>query len=136
MTSIAYKAGYKYQLAEAYSVHVSIYPSETISTTFLRLMTNGVLWIGAGYAWDGRSGPTIDTPNFMRGSLVHDALYQLMRLGHLPLSNRERVDRLLQRICIEDGMWDLRAWWVYKGVATGGERAALPAAIKIVQRAP
>lgn len=136
MTSIAYKAGYKFQLAQDHSVHVAIYPAEVIACTYLRLMTNGVLWIGAGYAWDGLSGPTIDTPNSRRGSLVHDGLYQLMRLGHLPLSNRDRADRLLQRICIEDGMWSVRAWWIYKGVSAGGERAALPAAIKIVQRAP
>ena len=31
------------------------------------------------YAWDGPSGPTIDTSNSMRASLVHDVLYQAMR---------------------------------------------------------
>jgi hypothetical protein len=36
-----------------------------------------------GYAWNGPSGPTLDTRNFMRGSLVHDALYQLMREGRM-----------------------------------------------------
>ena len=48
-----------------------------------RLNTKGHLIIKRSYAWDGPSGPTIDTKNFMRGSLVHDALYQLMRHEHL-----------------------------------------------------
>jgi hypothetical protein len=60
--------------------------------------------ISKGYAWDGPSGPTIDTGNFMRGSLIHDALYQLMRTGNLPTSFRERADLLLRKTCIDDGM--------------------------------
>jgi len=67
-----------------------------------------------GYAPDGPSGPTLDTANFMRGSLVHDTLYQLMREGllnhNLP---REAADRILQSLYREDGMLALRAWWVY-----------------------
>ncbi len=31
------------------------------------------------------NGPTIETKTFMRASLVHDALYQLMREEHLEL---------------------------------------------------
>ena len=49
-------------------------------------------------AGDGPSGPAIDTKNFMRASLVHDALYQLMRLGTLDKSRRQYADRLLQTI--------------------------------------
>ena len=74
---IKYRSGYKYQLVEEYQVRVSLIPENDIKTDFIELSTEGMLIIKKGYAWDGPSGPTIDTPNFMRGSLVHDALYQL-----------------------------------------------------------
>lgn len=83
------------------------------------------MFIKSGYAWDGPSGPTLDTKNFMRGSLVHDALSRLMRAGHIPESHREHADRLLQKICIEDGMSALRAWLIYKGVRFSGQSSAM-----------
>lgn len=121
--SIAYKPGFRYQLASDYVVAVDI--KLTVNTKFLVLTGTGDLFIRSGYAWDGASGPSFDTKNFMRGSLVHDALYQLMREGHIPESYREHADRLLQRICVEDGMMAIRAWWVYKAVrGFGGSSAA------------
>jgi Protein of unknown function (DUF1353) len=73
----------------------------------------------------------------MRGSLVHDALYQLMRERHLDKeTHREFADRLLQAMCKEDGMTDLRAWWVYQGVRFGGDPFADPANDKPIVRAP
>lgn len=80
-----------------------------------------VLHIERGYAWDGPSGPTIRTKTFERGALVHDALYQLMREGHLSASRyRDKADRELVSVCKEDGMSRFRAWWVYQGVKFGG----------------
>lgn len=121
---IKYYAGYKYQLAIDYFVVVSIRPPADISHDFIMLTTAGELHIRAGYAWDGPSGPTIDTSNFMRGSLVHDALYQLMREGLLSETDREQADLELRRICQEDGMSRLRAWWVYRAVRGFGSAAA------------
>ena len=116
MNLIAYRAGYKYQLAEDYTVSVGIHPPEDIDTEFIKLDKDGSLLIKRGYAWDGPSGPTIDTRNFMRGSLVHDALYQLIRWGYLPPEAREQADKELHQICLEDGMTKIRAWWVYRAV--------------------
>ena len=76
---IKYRSGYKYQLVEEYQVKVSVAPADNIKTDFIELSTEGMLVIKKGYAWDGPSGPTIDTLNFMHGSLVHDVLYQLLR---------------------------------------------------------
>ena len=121
---ITYRAGYKYQLAADYAVVVSFCPRETIATDFIVLSSAGRLTIKRGYAWDGPSGPAIDTKNFMRGSLVHDALYQLMREGHLPQTYRRDADKELKRICLEDGMSAMRAWWVYEGVRLGGGPSA------------
>lgn len=117
--------GYKYQLVNRYGINTGIIPDMAISTPFISLDINGYLTIRQGYAWDGPSGPTFDTKNFMRGSLVHDALYQLMRQGYLNIDiNRNKADRLLKYICKEDGMSSLRAWWVYQGVNTFGKSAA------------
>jgi hypothetical protein len=121
---IKYRSGFKYQLAEEYRVQTPI-RGKTISEPFIRLIVTGELTILRGYAWDGPSGPAIDTKNFMRGSLVHDALYQLMRIGRLdPKIHREPADQLLRQMCREDGMSWIRAWWVYKSVHYFGSPAA------------
>lgn len=123
--TISYREGYKYQLAEDYQVAISIKPAEFIRTPYIRLDIDGMLTVCEGYAWDGPSGPTVDTKNFMRGSLVHDALYQLMRERHLdPEKLRNAADLILQTICLEDGMSSVRAWWVYQGVRFGGGPAS------------
>ena len=70
MKCIVYKGGYKYQLKETYSVRISITPADTINTEYIVLDNTGDLTIKEGYAWDGPSGPTIDTLTFMRGSLM------------------------------------------------------------------
>jgi hypothetical protein len=137
MECILYKGGYKYQLKDDYVTETGIVPSTPVQTLYIGLTLEGRITIKAGYAWDGPSGPTIDTLDFMRGSLVHDALYQLIREGHLEeAKHREPADRLLQKICIEDGMSALRAWWVYQGVRLGGGPAADPANEKPMVWAP
>jgi hypothetical protein len=123
---ILYKSGYKYQLAEDYSIETGIAIDDPIETDYLHLSIDGTLTIWRGYAWDGPSGPAIDTNNFMRGSLTHDCCYQLIRERYLPGEFREQADRLLQKICMEDGMSRIRAWWVYLGVRLGGGPAADP----------
>lgn len=117
MASIKYRSlkGYKYMLMEDYQIQTAVL-CKSIKTKYFEITPTGLLTIKAGYCWDGPSGPTIDTKNFMRGSLVHDALYQLMRLGAIHQSYREYTDNLLARICREDGMSSVRSWWVLKGV--------------------
>jgi len=134
---IAYKDGYKYQLKESYSVTIRIRPARAIVTDFVSLDADGLLWLKAGYAWDGPSGPTVDTPSFMRGSLIHDALYQLMREGHLDRkAYRGPADEVLREICREDGMPFVRAWWVYHGVRLFADPSADPASDRPLTFAP
>jgi hypothetical protein len=115
--TIKYRSGYKYQLVNDYRVLTSINPDYDVVTEFLELSREGILTIRHGYAWDGPSGPTIDTPNFMRGSLIHDALAQLCRDGYISrLTWATAINLELQKACIEDGMSPLRAWWVFVGV--------------------
>lgn len=101
--------GYKYELAIDYYINVGIKGIEC-STPYLELSPSGLLRIKKGYAWDGASGPTFDSKSSMRGSLVHDTLYQLIRLKKLPASCRVVADALLEKICLEDGMWRVRAY--------------------------
>jgi hypothetical protein len=118
---IKYRSGnlYKYQLAEDYQIPVEIDSDSLIvepdQPVFIRLYHN-VLTIKAGYAWDGPSGPSVDTKNFMRGSLVHDALYQLLRAGKIDQKYRKYADQLLREMCRQDGMSAFRAWYVYRTV--------------------
>lgn len=131
-----YKSGYKYQLAEDEVFKTLIKPKHHISTDYINLSKGGKLTIKAGYAWDGPSFPAIDTKSFMRGSLVHDALYQLMRMELLGIQWRVPADRLLQVVCVEDGMWKVRAWWVYKGLQVADGESALPENKKKTHTAP
>lgn len=126
---IRYRAlnAYKYGLLETYSAYVGILPfGPSIYTDYLELTREGVLKIRAGYHWDGPSGPAIDSKGFMRGSLVHDALYQMVRRGLLPKDRRLAIDALLKRYCIEDGMHPIRAAWVYASVRSFGWLACRP----------
>jgi len=120
---------YKYQLVDDYQLTVSLHPPTDIATGFVGLTTGGLITIRKGYAWDGPSGPTVDTKNFMRGSLVHDALYQLMRVSQLDYrEHRKAADEILKRICIEDGMSGFRAGYAYLALRWFGESHAKPRA--------
>jgi hypothetical protein len=116
---------YKYELVQPCEHDTGI-EGYSIDTRFLRLQTNGRLLIFNKYAWDGPSGPTLDTLDFMRGSLVHDALYQLIRSEKLPYSTKGRADALMREICLQDGMSRFRAWYVYQAVKLFGGSSARP----------
>jgi len=125
MRKISYTGGYEYQLTDDYyhQLPADLFPEKSYSNRYFQCSGDGVLIIFSSYAWDGPSGPAIDTKNFMRGSLVHDVLYQAMRMECLTEDHKDAADRELQRICREDGMSKLRAWWVYQGVKFGGGSA-------------
>ena len=112
---------YKYKLIKPYELKIKI--RKIISTSYIFLDTNGTLFFQRNYAWDGPSGPTYDTPSFMRGSLVHDGLYQLIREKKLNIKYKKYADKLLRNICLEDGMCICRAYYVYYGVSLFGNLA-------------
>jgi len=133
---IKYRSGYKYQLAEDYTVQTSIAPGRSIKAKYIELAAQGMLIVKNGYAWDGPSGPTFDTKSFMRGSLCHDCFYQLVRMGLLEPTWRESADYELKKMCLEDGMNKFRAWYVYKSVVKFAHFAIDPANRIKVQTAP
>ena len=128
MKPISYKKRrvWKYRLKKAYGIALPFILARSVSFGPITLLATGLLKIGRDYAWDGPSGPAIDTKSFMRGSLVHDALYQLIREGVLDSKYRKAADEILRTICIEDGMSRIRAWWVYQGVRLGGKKSTQP----------
>lgn len=83
---------------------------KSLNFLYLRVEESGsYLYIRNFYAWDGASGPTIDTKNSQRGSLVHDSLWQMVNEGSLPEKYRLNSDEELHRLLVEDGMSRLRA---------------------------
>lgn len=134
--TIRYQEGYKYQLIDEYVIQTDIHPKMDVIQPFYTIFTTGTIVIKAGYAWDGASGPAIDTRNFMRGSLVHDVGCQAVNDGILPKHFRPKFDRLLRQICREDGMSWVRAWYVYKAVLWFGKVTAKIGAPHPVLSAP
>lgn len=134
---IRYRSDYKYQLAEGYAITIPIRPTSDINTDFIDLDSAGKLTVKKGYAWDGPSGPVKDTKENMRASLVHDALYQLMRNKKLNTrTHRKTADQLFKDICKADGVSNLRASTYYKALRKFGRPAASPQNKKKIARAP
>ena len=121
---VYYKGGYKYQIVQTYHTETRIKPKNPISTEWIQLDTEGNLTIQDGYAYDGPSGPTLDTPDSMRASLEHDAKYQLFRLGLLNQNWRATADEEFRETCLEDGMMHFRADAWYLFVREFAEKAA------------
>ena len=122
-----YRGGYKYQTLDAVEIHTTVKDMFS-ANVFCTLDLNGLLRINPGYAWDGPSGLfTVHTDNFMTPSLVHDALYQMIREELIPADPcRLLADKLLKKMCIERGMSALRAQYVYAAVRNFGSASAIP----------
>ena len=116
---------YKYQLVEDFSYRISIEGFEA-NHPFIKLDKEGNLTVKKSYAWDGASGPTIDTRNAMRASLVHDVLYQLLRLELITQDQVKPADQLFRKMLVEDGMSAFRAWYWYRGLRLANGKAAKP----------
>lgn len=132
-----YRKGYKYQVEDRFFVSIASLGIRgrfhiTSKGGFIEI-EDGFLIIEKGYAWDGPSGPTFDTMSAMRGSCVHDALYQLMREGLLPMKpTRRRADLLFWELIRKDGMGRIRASYFFLAVFFCGRKAASPASTREV----
>jgi len=132
--TLFYQKGFKYQTQADFTCHIEVFPNAPIKTEFIILTMQGILRIKKGYAWDGASGPTIDTSNTMRGSLIHDALYQLMRQKLLQKYWRASADVELYKWILKDGMSKIRAYWWHRGVKKCAAKAADPASLRKTYR--
>lgn len=119
---------YKYELQGRYEhpEPIAIRPDIAVDHPFMTLSTEGRLTVEDKYAWDGASGPVPDTSDVMRASLVHDALYQMIRTGLVPRDggrNRKRADAVFRDTCIADGMSPAKATLLYHGLRVFGAPA-------------
>ena len=122
-----YRKIYKYELSERFVSSTRCRPHlQRDFAQWLKLSKAGWLEIREGYSWDGPSGPALDTKNFMRASLVHDALYQMIQEGLLHPRFRKEADQTMLDICKADGMNFFRRWYCYLAVRIfGGSHAKL-----------
>jgi len=130
------KKHYKYVLAKDFSIQTDIKGFD-IKTKYIILNPDGLLTSLHDYAWDGASGPAVDTITILKASLVHDILYQLIRMGLLPIYFKAYADKFLQDIYIKDckyrkpnklQLWfsNLRSKWIYFGVDKFGKSSVRP----------
>ena len=134
---IQYKSGYKYQLAVDYHIRSNIKPVSDVVTDYIDLDVKGNLTVKKGYAWDGTSGPVLDTNENLRASLVHDAYYQLMRMRKLKSTEyKDAADKLFRNMCKIDGVASPVAQLYYMALDKLGKPSADPANVKTICRAP
>jgi hypothetical protein len=126
---------YKYVLARQVTAECRRFVGFSVFTKYYNLSPSGILRVQKDFHWDGASGPTIDAfapESHMRGSLIHDVLYQMLRSGDLSedvweyAAHRKLADKQMYDICREDGMplWRAQGW--YWGLRMFGDSSAAP----------
>ena len=88
---------------------------------------DSILEIKKGYAWDGASGPIINTQDTLVASLVHDVLYQAMRLNLIKSSkeNRQIADKNFFEILKMNGVNSIRRKVWYFAVRLFGKKSTI-----------
>lgn len=110
---------YKYTLQFDVDYETGIYSERGYTGDYLEIDWRGRLTILTGYSWDGLTG-FIDVPDAIEASLVHDALYQLIREKVLPKSYRKRADKIFKEMCINNGVHPTLASTMYRAVRLFG----------------
>ncbi len=114
---------YKYRLTDDYR-HMLWYfdPADSATITDNQGRTwatldAGMLHIRRYYAWDGPSGPAVDTMNLSAPSLVHDCLIQMVAAGLLPRRPwKEYADKEYHVLSRAMGVNRFRAWLQYLAI--------------------
>lgn len=130
------EAKYKYRLRHGKSIFLAeLLEVSNVETEWYEI-SDGWLHIHNHYSWDGPSGPTRDDASNLRGSLIHDVLYQALREGtiHQRFNRfdpekyhgifRKAADGIFHRLILQDGMPKWRARYYYLAVRWFGRKAA------------
>jgi len=121
---------YNYIVTKDYSLMTNVI-DQTVEHAYFELRSDGYLTIKKGYAWDGATH-AIDTKDILRGSLVHDALYQMLQEKLIPKDEKQfnryfkLANKELLAICKEDGMSWFRRTYIYYAVQWFGRSHARP----------
>lgn len=83
-----------------------------------------VLRVPRGFRWNGASGPTWDTDGIRRASLVHDALYGILKRDGYDSRHRQLADRIFYHHLRQMGVNPARRWYYYAAVRLFGRKAA------------
>ena len=121
---------YKYELQEDLIVKINFH-SYNFDHKFFKLTEDGILTIKKGYKWDGVSGPMVDSDNTMIGGCIHDALYQMIRLGLVPSIFKHKFDDIMKDIFDECGMNPFRSSYAKLGVELFGHSSCIVGDIHI-----
>ena len=110
----------KGQLAHDYErLLMQIRPTKKLEFGRISLSVNGMLTIKADYLWDFASG-AFDTKAIIEGSLVHDALCELIHNDLLSYHEWDNAAEEMKIVCLENGMWRIRAAWVERALKIAG----------------
>ena len=119
------KYKYKFKVEENFSIELPFkipdFEHEYASSK------DGILSVKRGYAWDGASGPIINTQDTLVASLVHDVLYQAMRLNLIKSSkeNRQIADKNFFEILKMNGVNSIRRKVWYFAVRLFGKKSTI-----------
>lgn len=126
---IRFKKGYKYLLVDDVKFETTInryYNNSTQTPNFdaeyfsINYET-GIVIAKKRYAWDGISFALLDKLVTVRASLLHDVLYQAIRLGYIKDSYKVEADKLLRQSLRQDGGNSLLGQVCYLGVRLFGK---------------
>lgn len=114
---------YKFKVEENFSIELPIKIADFEQP--YATSKNGILEIKKGYAWDGASGPVINTRDTLVASLVHDVLYQAMRLNLIKpnSANRKIADKNFFEILKMHGVNSIRRKVWYFAVRLFGKKS-------------
>ena len=117
---------YKHKLFKSYRIQTTYRPKKRIETEFITLCKNGVLIIKIAYRWNGLTFfPEIKS--MIRASLIHDALYELMKERLLDYkTDRNTADNLFREESVKDRTWRIVTEPVYIVLRTMGAGFAKP----------
>lgn len=134
--NITYRSKYKFQLYKDYWVKTNILVNEPVGNDYTILDSDGSLLIKKGYAWDGVTGLFFTPKSLLRATLVHDALYQLMRENRLDRVNKGKADKLLFGMSVKDSFLLPCAVCMYIIVSWFGRKFTDPANDRPILTAP
>lgn len=121
---------YKYELTQTLEIHTNLF-GYTVNHRFFKLTPSGFLTIFKNYHWDGVSGPMIDTKDSMIGGCVHDALYQMIRLGLIRRNEKPVCDKIMYAIFNVCGMDKVRMTYAFLAVSLFGGGSCVVGDVKI-----
>ena len=119
------KYKYKFKVEENFSIELPFKIPDFVHP--YASLKDGILSVKRGYAWDGASGPIINTRDTLVASLVHDVLYQAMRLNLIKSSkeNRTIADKNFFEILKMNGVNSIRRKVWYFAVRLFGKKSTI-----------